>query len=119
MFGERPDNMSARNWNRTATAAEAYRRAGGRRHYNGVRKARAWWRRRQIVDWLARNLFLRKRQRGFQTELACIFQVSKATISRDIKFIIAALRKQWQDSRLAEVVAQAKREGMLGWFTDV
>lgn len=111
--------MSARNWNRTATAAEAYRRAGGRRHYNGVRKARAWWRRQQILEWLARELFLRKPQRGFQAELACIFRVSKATISRDIKVITAALRRQWQDSRLAEVVAQAKREEKLGWFTDV
>lgn len=111
--------MSASRWSRTTTAEEAYRRASGRRHYNFARQGRAWWRQWEIAEWLTRKMHLPKPPRGYQAELARMFGVSRATISRDIKAITAALRKQWQDSRLADVVAQAKREGRLSRYTDL
>lgn len=63
-----------------------YRRAGGRRHYNSVRQMRALNRQMLLVELMSKLDIL---ERGWQTKAAEILDVSKATITRDLKAIHA------------------------------
>lgn len=69
-------------------ADDPIRAAGGRRHYNSVRRFRAEMRRREIRSYLAAN-GLSLLVPGAQRALAERFRVSEATISRDLVGIYA------------------------------
>jgi len=62
--------------------------AGGRRHYNSIRQFRAELRRIEILSFLAES-GMSLLVRGIQRALAQKFDVSEATISRDLVGILA------------------------------
>lgn len=78
------------NWSTPTDWDTVIRRAGGRRHYNSVRRVRAQLRRLRIARWLGDPenwpLLLR---RGWQKELARRLGVSQATVSRDLRAVLA------------------------------
>ena len=77
--------MSAQ-WSAPIGDAAAYRRASGRRHYNSVRRDRARYRQvYEVQDLLAKYGFAF----GVQAAIARKLGVSPATISRDIKALLA------------------------------
>lgn len=73
-------------WSASTTNEAAARRAGGRRHYNAWRKALAAHRRRKISRWL--SVRGRMFERGIQTRLARRLGVSRATICRDMAYLL-------------------------------
>jgi hypothetical protein len=64
-----------------------YRRAGGRRHYNKMRQADAFWRRVSLMTILRRDGY----QPGDYARWAAELGVSRATICRDVRRICAWL----------------------------
>ncbi len=80
--------MSATNWNLAQPASAVARRAGGRRHYNAIRIARANLRRWDIGTLLREIGF----ERGYQAELARRLGVSRSTICRDLGMAFEAIR---------------------------
>ncbi len=75
------------NWSTPTTPEIAARRAGGRRHYNAVRRFRAMHRRNEV----ARMLLEGKKQ----IEIARYLRVSPSTISRDV----ALMERLWWEAR--------------------
>jgi hypothetical protein len=73
-------------WSQTMDTGAAYRRAGGRRHYNAVRRFRREWRRAEVVRLLSCKGALFRR--GLQTELARELGVSRSTICRDLAYLL-------------------------------
>lgn len=69
------------------TTEEAYRRAGGRRHYNQTRQIRAIFRRDALLELLAQSGMFRY---GARAAAARALGVSQATISRDVAAILRA-----------------------------
>jgi hypothetical protein len=73
-------------WSQRIDADVAYRRASGRRHYNAVRRYRRAWRRAEVARLLnCKGALFR---RGLQTELARELGVSRATICRDLAYLL-------------------------------
>jgi hypothetical protein len=74
-------------WTAETTPEAAARRAGGRRHYNAWRQHLAFYRRVK----LSRLLFAKGKlfERGNQARLARELGVSRATICRDVRAILA------------------------------
>jgi len=70
----------SKDWSTPVSSTEAYRRAGGRRHYNAIRQFQAEWRRSQV----AKLLLEQGDKYGVQADLARKLGVSEATVSRDI-----------------------------------
>ena len=87
------------SWSEPTSWSEACRRSSGRRAYNRRRQLAAAVRREVIVKHL-RQTGLRH---GIQVELSRRLQVSKSTISADIRRLLA---------RPAELIAQARRPGV-------
>ena len=75
-------------WSMPVSPEEAARRAGGRRKYNRVRQAKAFWRRVEISRLMARRGAF---EPGYQAELARKLGVSRSTVCRDMK-ALAAIR---------------------------
>jgi hypothetical protein len=75
-------------WSHPTSDAEAAARAGGRRHHNGTRQARAQLRRAEVARLLA-TLGLRH---GTQAVIARRLGVSEATISRDLTALFRGSR---------------------------
>jgi hypothetical protein len=75
--------VSNNAWSQWTDAETARRRAGGRRHYNAVRRFRAMFRRLEVARLLSSVI----PKRGEQTRIARALGVSRATISRDIAFL--------------------------------
>jgi hypothetical protein len=75
------------DWSEWVLCDEAYRRAGGRRHYNAWRTTMALYRRYRLVN-IAANARLNMFTRGSQVVLARALGVSPATTSRDVKRIL-------------------------------
>ena len=78
--------MSAQDSSYYGWADDPIRAAGGRRHYNAIRRERAEFRRSEIVRYLAAE-GISLLARGTQASLARRFGVSEATISRDVEAI--------------------------------
>jgi hypothetical protein len=76
--------MNGIDWGAPVTDIEAFRRAGGRRAYNALRRIDVEIRRMKVLKLLRRYGF----RHGIQARIAHELGVSEATISRDI----AALR---------------------------
>ena len=76
--------MPSFEWSKQVSTREAFRRVGGRKRHNAKRQ-REQLKRRVI---LLRVLSLRELGRGDQKELAAQFNVSKATISKDVAWAI-------------------------------
>jgi hypothetical protein len=73
-------------WSAPTTADEVARRAGGRKHYNSWRRWLAFCRRHTEV---ARRLFAQGAwTRGVQARLARELGVSRATICRDVQYLL-------------------------------
>jgi hypothetical protein len=66
-------------WAATTSSIEAFRRAGGRRAYNALRRDLAAFRRLDV----ARLLKQYGRQRGVQARIARALGVSESVVSRD------------------------------------
>jgi DNA invertase Pin-like site-specific DNA recombinase len=75
--------LTAQQWHRPTTPADVYRRAGGRRHRNALRRAAAWARRRVVAYRLLAG--------ASQSEIARALGVHRATVCRDL----AAIRTEW------------------------
>ena len=75
--------MSTTAWNITTTAENAYKRAGGRRGYNGHRQQLAILRLQKITALLGEVGF----QWGSRSELARRLGVSRSTICRDMQHL--------------------------------
>src|SRR3712207_2874486 len=86
--------MDRRDWAAPTTDMEAQHRAGGRAHYNAVRRFRAESRRRQLAALLLAEV---GSGHGMQAELARRLGVSEATISRDLRL----LHTRWLKARAA------------------
>lgn len=80
--------ISVQGWSHPISDAEAWARAGGRRHYNGTRQAHAQLRRAEVARLLA-TLGLRH---GTQAVIARRLGVSEATISRDLTALFRSSR---------------------------
>ena len=85
------------DWAENVSSDEANRRAGGRRHYNSIRRLRAVMRQRQIVR-IVKYAGLNPYTHGVQALLARRFGVSRATISRDLRRCGVYL--SWENHRL-------------------
>src|SRR5919109_610106 len=72
-------------WSAPTSWTEVCQRANGRRKYHSIRRLQARLRRQQI----ARHLRREGLGRGVQARLARTFGVSKATISSDVRAILA------------------------------
>jgi hypothetical protein len=73
------------NWSFPTSNSEAYRRAGGRRHYNHWRQTLALIRRTKVSRLLRRYPLF---QRGTVTGIARELGVHPSTICRDIKALL-------------------------------
>jgi hypothetical protein len=73
-------------WSQEIDTNSAYRRAGGRRHYNAVRRFIQERRRAEVARLLSGKGALFRR--GIQVELARELNVSRSTICRDIAYLI-------------------------------
>jgi hypothetical protein len=73
-------------WSQRIDTGAAYRRAGGRRHYNAVRRFVQARRRAEVARLL--NCKSALFRRGLQTELARELHVSRSTICRDIDYLL-------------------------------
>jgi hypothetical protein len=74
------------DWTTPTTSDEAARRAGGRRRYNRWRRFMVLRRQAVVMRLLScKGGFFR---RGIQAELARALRVSRATICRDIKYLL-------------------------------
>jgi hypothetical protein len=73
-------------WSQEIDTKSAYRRAGGRRRFNAVRRFIQGRRRAEVARLLncKGTLF----RRGIQTELARELNVSRSTICRDVAYLI-------------------------------
>jgi len=76
--------MPSFEWSKQVSNREAFRRVGGRKRHNAKRR-RAQLKRRV---GLLRLLSMRELERGDQKEWAARFNVSKATISKDVAWAI-------------------------------
>jgi hypothetical protein len=84
---------------------------GGRRRYNSVRRARAEFRRLEVMR-LA--LELHWPEFGVQAEIARLLDVSQATISRDVAAVLVPVRCPTCDHELdARAVERLTRRGVL------
>lgn len=84
--------MRAYDWSDCTNNAEMNLRAGGRRNYNAVRQTQALVRQVQVA-----SLILAGGSRwGLQSEIACLLDGDRATISRDVRktAMLALLRRQ-------------------------
>ncbi len=81
-------------WAAYTTDTEMQRRAGGRRHYNAVRRFRAELRRRHLAAWLRADA---GGWSGQQARAARALGVSEATISRDL----ARMQAVWLEEQAA------------------
>lgn len=81
-------------WAEYTTDTEMQRRAGGRRHYNAVRRFRAELRRRHLAAWLRADA---GGWYGQQARAAHALGVSEATISRDL----ARMQAAWLEDQAA------------------
>ncbi|MBI3966634.1 MAG: HTH domain-containing protein [Chloroflexi bacterium] len=79
------------HWSAPTSNTEAYRRAGGRRHYNAWRRFMAVDRQR-LVAQLALEEGFGFFQRGAQARLAKRLGVSRSTICRDVEALLDATR---------------------------
>jgi hypothetical protein len=73
-------------WSKTIDNSAAYRRAGGRRHYNAWRRFIQARRRAEVARLLTCKGALFRR--GIQTELARELGVSRTTICRDVAYLL-------------------------------
>jgi hypothetical protein len=73
-------------WSQRIDTGAAYRRASGRRHYNAVRRFIQALRRAELAERLACKDALFRR--GLQTELARELGVSRATVCRDMAYLL-------------------------------
>ena len=73
-------------WSQPTDWDTVCRRASGRRCYNGLRRARAFFRRREVARLLRVQGSLW--DRGMQTRLAQQLGVSRATICRDVAYLL-------------------------------
>jgi hypothetical protein len=71
-------------WSAPTTAEEVARRAGGRRRYNTWRQHLAFFRRMEVARRLCAQGAV---QRGVQARIAREMRVSRATISRDVRYL--------------------------------
>ena len=78
--------MQQSAWSANASWEEVRRRAGGRRRYNAVRGLRALLRRREVARLLSVQGGLT--YRGTQARLARQLGVSRATICRDLAYLM-------------------------------
>jgi hypothetical protein len=80
--------MNTKDWSEWTDSRAVYRRAGGRRRYNAIRRLRAECRRVKLA-----RLCLKyypdypPLARGLQTRLAAELGVSRSTISRDLAYL--------------------------------
>ncbi|HEY7309551.1 MAG TPA: hypothetical protein VH643_09350 [Gemmataceae bacterium] len=77
-------------WFETIDTGTAYRRAGGRSHYNSVRRFQAAIRRRELARLLCVQGGLTAR--GMQTRLARQLGVSRSTVCRDVAWLLRQAR---------------------------
>ena len=77
------------DWSAWTSEEDGYRRAGGRRAYNAWRQSMALYRQMRLMEIVARNQLDLWKRNGTQKRLAHALGVSKSTISRDIKSILA------------------------------
>ena len=73
------------NW-QPQTREEFYKRASGRRHYNSMRQFKARERRLEVCELFFRLGF---NKWGVRAEIADRLGVSEATVSRDVKAVLA------------------------------
>lgn len=78
-----------KDWRAPVSDDEAAHRAGGRRRYNAARRVQAWARRRQVADLLNKYGLL---EYGTQARIADELGVSRATVHRDVRAILAQTR---------------------------
>lgn len=89
-------------WSAPTTPDEVARRAGGRKHHNARRRWLAF--RRRYLE-VSRRLFTKGAlKRGYQARLASELGVSRATISRDVRYL-----RQHGHYRCPACAAMAKR----------
>lgn len=67
------------DWSSPVDDATAYKRAGGRRHYNSLRQLRAMARRKRVAELLVRDMS--------QAEMARRLGVHRSTICRDVAWL--------------------------------
>jgi hypothetical protein len=77
-------------WSAPTSTDEAHARAAGRRRYNGVRQAQAQLRRALVLHLVIDYGGL---HRGVQAKIARDLGVSEATISRDLRGILAPTKR--------------------------
>ena len=95
-------------WGEPTSDDEMSRRASGRRWYNSVRAFCAQQRRRRLLSILVEsNLVLHKH--GTQARLARELSVSRSTVNRDLKRILA-------DARERKACPVCQRPGVTGIF---
>lgn len=84
--------MQRTAWAAPTTDAEVAARAAGRRRYNSVRRFRAQLRRIEVLNLIGTYGGL---HRGVQASIARTLGVSQATISRDLRGLLAPDRLEW------------------------
>ncbi len=100
--------MRATNWTVKTDRQTVAKRAGGRRHFNAWRRARALWRLRQVIQHLGEVGF----GRGNQAEIARRLGLHPSTICRDLKILklmennlhisqIEVLKRTWHQPPLS------------------
>ena len=80
-----------RPWSEPTAWEEVFRRAAGRRHYNGVRQFRATVRRCDVARLLRVQGGLTAR--GTQASLARQLGVSRSTVCRDVAWLLRQARR--------------------------
>jgi DNA invertase Pin-like site-specific DNA recombinase len=71
------------DWSRPVSAEVAAKRAGGRRHYNAIRREKAQARREQLIKLVLRY----GHERGARARIAERLGVSRRTLGRDLAAI--------------------------------
>ena len=78
--------MRRYEWNQWTSRETTFRRAGGRRRFNAMRRRRADQRRAAIVNALGAAILFPPR--GLISALAARFGVHRSTISRDLRLML-------------------------------
>lgn len=106
--------MNNNSWPERVSDRTAARRAGGRRHYNALRKRKAVDRRHKLLFYWARHPHMSK------ADLARLLGVHRSTVTRDIQALKAA--ESWYSE--CPLCHQTHKTGMplaakIEWLSDV
>ena len=87
-----PTTMPTQRITLQLSADTVARRAGGRRHYNALRRVRAALRRHDVLTLIVRH-DLDLTARGTSSRIASALGVHRSTVFRDVQAILADLRR--------------------------